>query len=72
VIFRVVVLLPTLTDTLVETMFDYWLGRRDLVIALRDQAGLAWGAVDFGTRESGDVMHFDARRDGIGRTLNNS
>ncbi len=43
---------------------------RDLVIALREVAGLAWGAVDFGTRESGDMMHFDARRSGVGATLN--
>lgn len=43
---------------------------RDLVIVLRDTVGLAWGAVDFGTRESGDMMHFDARRSGVGRVLN--
>ncbi len=40
-----------------------------LVIALRDVAGLAWGAVDFGDGESGDMMHFDARRSGVGLTL---
>lgn len=45
---------------------------RDLVIALRDAAGLAWGAVDFGASESGDVMHFDCRRDGVGRVANAS
>lgn len=42
---------------------------RDLVVALRDGAGLAWGAVDFGVSESGDVMHFDCRRDGVGALL---
>ncbi len=41
----------------------------DLVVALRDQACLAWGAVDFGPRASGDVMHFDARVCGIGARL---
>jgi subtilisin family serine protease len=44
---------------------------RDLVIALRQQACLAWGAVDFGPgdRGSGDMMHFDARVDGVGRAI---
>jgi hypothetical protein len=44
---------------------------RDLVIALRERACLAWGAVDFGSGAtgSGDVMHFDARIDGAGRVL---
>ena len=45
---------------------------RDLVIALRDAAVLAWGAVDFGATESGDVMHFDCRRDGVGNVANAS
>jgi hypothetical protein len=43
---------------------------RDLVIALRDDACLAWGAVDFGSGASGDVMHFDDRRAGLGADLN--
>jgi hypothetical protein len=34
---------------------------RELVVALT-QEGLVWGAIDFGG-ESGDVMHFDCRRD---------
>ena len=36
---------------------------RDLVIALRDIGGLAWGACDFGPHSAsgGDFMHFDAR-----------
>jgi subtilisin family serine protease len=44
---------------------------RDLVIALRDIAGLAWGAVDFGG-ECGDMMHFDDRLTGVGRVAHNS
>lgn len=42
---------------------------RDLVLALRDVACLAWGAVDIGQGDqgSGDMMHFDCRVDGIGR-----
>jgi hypothetical protein len=44
---------------------------RDLVIALRDHACLAWGAVDLGKGErgSGDMMHFDCRLDGLGRAF---
>lgn len=42
---------------------------RDLVIALRDHGCLAWGAIDIGPRESGDMMHFDCRADGVGRAL---
>jgi hypothetical protein len=44
---------------------------RDLVIALRDHACLAWGAVDLGpgSRGSGDIMHFDARVGGVGQLL---
>jgi hypothetical protein len=33
--------------------------RKELVLALTD-AGLRWGALDFG-RTSGDIMHFDSR-----------
>ncbi len=40
---------------------------RELVLALRDHAGLAWGAVDFGPRANGDIMHFDCRLDELGR-----
>jgi hypothetical protein len=46
--------------------------RRELVIALRDHACLAWGAVDIGPDPhgrltgSGDIMHFDARIGGVG------
>lgn len=44
---------------------------RDLVVALRDHACLAWGAVDLGpgARGSGDMMHFDARIGGVGEAL---
>jgi hypothetical protein len=40
-----------------------------LVIALRDKAGLAWGAVDFcvGYSGNGDMMHFDMRTTSIGQ-----
>ena len=41
----------------------------DLVVALRDRACMAWGAVDFGPKASGDVMHFDLRVCGVGRQL---
>ena len=42
---------------------------RDLVVALREVACLAWGAVDIGAGASGsgDMMHFDCRVEGIGR-----
>ena len=36
---------------------------RDLVVALRDIGGLAWGASDFGGGANGDFMHFDCRHD---------
>jgi hypothetical protein len=42
---------------------------RDLVVALRDHGCLAWGAIDLGTNQSGDVMHFDCRATGIGWKL---
>jgi hypothetical protein len=41
----------------------------DLVYALRQIAGLAWGAIDFGPRASGDIMHFDLRTNGVGKFL---
>ncbi len=41
----------------------------DLVYALRHVAGLAWGALDFGPRANGDIMHFDLRTIGIGKLL---
>jgi hypothetical protein len=42
---------------------------RDLVVALRDHGCLAWGAIDLGARESGDIKHFDCRATGIGWEL---
>lgn len=41
----------------------------DLVYALRQVAGLAWGAIDFGPRANGDIMHFDLRTIGIGKII---
>lgn len=41
---------------------------RDLVVALRQQVGLAWGAMDF-KGGSGDMMHFDYRTIGFGRKI---
>jgi hypothetical protein len=40
-----------------------------LVLALRQKALLAWGAIDFGPLASGDVMHFDLRTLGAGRVI---
>jgi len=44
---------------------------KELVVALRDNACLAWGAIDFGpsSQGSGDIMHFDTRVTGIGRLV---
>jgi len=42
---------------------------QDLVYALRQVGGLAWGAIDFGPRASGDIMHFDLRTIGVGKML---
>jgi hypothetical protein len=42
---------------------------QDLLVALRDVAGLAWGAGEFTDREggmNGDMMHFDCRNDAVG------
>lgn len=41
----------------------------DLVYALREIAGLAWGAIDFGPYASGDIMHFDMRMTGAGNII---
>jgi hypothetical protein len=41
----------------------------ELVIALRDAAGLAWGGTDFpGGNQEGDFMHFDCHNDSFGKT----
>ncbi len=42
---------------------------RDLVVALRDHGTLAWGAIDLGVSQSGDMMHFDCRPSGLGYAL---
>ncbi len=44
----------------------------DLVVALRDAGGLAWGAIDLGPGQSGDVMHFDMRRTPLGQVTHPS
>ncbi len=36
----------------------------DMVVALRDVAGLAWGGTEMSSVENGDFMHFDLRFDG--------
>jgi hypothetical protein len=41
----------------------------DLVYALRQEAGLAWGAIDFGPYASGDIMHFDTRTLDVGKII---
>jgi len=45
--------------------------QKELVIALRDVGGLGWGAIDLGG-ESGDIQHFDARHDPVGRQLHSA
>lgn len=42
--------------------------QKELVVALRDVAGLGWGAIDM-YGESGDVMHFDGRTLGKGQVI---
>jgi hypothetical protein len=38
--------------------------KMDMVVALRDVAGLAWGGTEMSPIENGDFMHFDLRHDG--------
>jgi hypothetical protein len=38
----------------------------DMVVALRDVAGLAWGGAEMSERQNGDFMHFDLRNETIG------
>ena len=39
----------------------------DLVVAIRDAAGLAWGGTELDpNHDNGDFMHFDCRNEGIG------
>lgn len=42
--------------------------RQELIIALRDIAGLAWGGCDLGL-DSGDMMHWDLRSVDIGKDI---
>lgn len=41
----------------------------DLVVALRDVAGLAWGGSEMSESYSGDFMHFDLRHDPMGKAV---
>ena len=42
---------------------------QELLVALRDVAGLAWGGAEMSPNENGDFMHFDCRQDSLGRVL---
>jgi hypothetical protein len=40
----------------------------DLVVALRDAAGLTWGGTEFSDHgDQADFMHFDCRNDALGK-----
>lgn len=41
----------------------------EIVVALRDVAGLAWGGTEMSEGENGDFMHFDCRNEPIGQTI---
>lgn len=41
----------------------------DMIIALRDVAGLSWGGTDMSGIHNGDFMHFDCRNQEIGSTV---
>lgn len=41
----------------------------DLLVALRDVAGLSWGGTEMSMRENGDFMHFDCRDTEFGRVV---
>lgn len=41
----------------------------EIVVALRDVAGLAWGGTEMSEGENGDFMHFDCRNEQIGQTI---
>lgn len=41
----------------------------ELVLALRDAAGLSWGGTDMSMRENGDFMHFDCRDTDFGHAV---
>jgi hypothetical protein len=42
---------------------------QQLVVALRDVAGLAWGGSELASTENGDFMHFDCRHLPYGKTV---
>jgi len=42
---------------------------KDVVVALRDVAGLRWGATDMGESQSSDMMHWDNDHDGPAHAL---
>jgi hypothetical protein len=42
---------------------------QELLVALRDVAGLSWGGAEMSSNENGDFMHFDCRQDGFGLVL---
>jgi hypothetical protein len=42
---------------------------QDLIIALRDVAGLMWGGTEMSTLENGDFMHFDLRNTSYGHAV---
>jgi hypothetical protein len=42
---------------------------QELLVALRDVAGLSWGGAEMSGNENGDFMHFDCRQDGFGALL---
>jgi hypothetical protein len=63
---------PFLSGTTRDPRHGFLNLHRDLVVALRDDGCLAWGAVDIGAGEAsgnGDMMHFDARVGGLGDLL---
>ncbi len=41
----------------------------EMVIALRDVAGLAWGGAEIAPAENGDMMHFDCRTTAFGNSV---
>jgi hypothetical protein len=40
--------------------------QEELLVALRDVAGLSWGGTEMSMRENGDFMHFDCRNTTFG------
>ena len=41
----------------------------DILVALRDAAGLAWGGTEMHVAQNGDFMHFDCRHDTFGQAV---